>query len=90
MGKMTDEEALQRRMRIQEKFWREVGSAEHVNVPKLEDAVRKEFRGADDRLVRAQVGLMQAEGRVRVQDKVKVWINQPEASSTKDNPNSPD
>ena len=78
VSKMSGEEAMRRRMRIQAKFWREVGSAEHVNVPKLEDAVRKEFRGADDRVVRLQVRLMQAEGRVRVQDKVKVWINQPE------------
>ena len=78
MTKESDIEARRKRLKIQARFWREVGSAEHVNVPKLEDAVRKEFRGADDRVVRAQVRLMQAEGRVRVQDKVKVWISQPE------------
>ena len=48
-------------------------------MPKLEDAVKKEFKTNDARLVEAQVRLMQTEGRVRVQDKVKVWIKQPNA-----------
>jgi len=59
-------------------FWNQVGSLEHVNVPKLEDALKKEFNTNDLRLIQAQVRLMQTEGRVRVQDKVKVWIKRPE------------
>jgi hypothetical protein len=77
MGKKPEEDA-RRRIRIQARFWSQVGSAEHINLPKLEDAVRKEFGTTDDRLVEVQVRLMQAEGRVRVQEKAKVWINQPE------------
>lgn len=78
MGKMIDEEAMRRRMRIQAKFWSQVGSAEHINMPKLEDAVRREFHTEDGRLVERQVALMKSEGRVRVQEKAKVWVNQPE------------
>ena len=80
MGKGQGEEAKRKRLKIQAMFWNQVGLAEHINLPKLEDAVRKEFRGADDRLVEAQVRLMQSEGRVRVQDRVKVWVNRPEAA----------
>jgi hypothetical protein len=78
MTKESDSKTRNKRMKIQMRFWSQVGSAEHINIPKLEDAVRKEFCTASDRIVRAQVKLMQTEGRVRVQDKVKVWINQPE------------
>ncbi|MGO8807196.1 MAG: hypothetical protein ACLQO7_11465 [Candidatus Bathyarchaeia archaeon] len=78
MTKDSDSEARKKRIKIQMKFWNQVGSAEHINVPKLEDAVRKEFCTTDDRIVQGQVRLMQTEARVRVQDKVKVWINQPE------------
>jgi len=78
MTKDSDAEAQKKRKKIQMKFWNQVGSAEHINVPKLEDAVRKEFCTTDDRIVQRQVRLMQTEARVRMQDKVKVWINQPE------------
>ncbi len=78
MTKESDMEARKKRMKIQAKFWSQVGAIEHINLPKLQDAVRKEFNTADDRFVEAQVRLMQTEGRVRVQDKVKVWIKQPD------------
>jgi hypothetical protein len=78
MTKESYDQARSKRVKIQARFWSQVGTAEHINIPKLEDAVRREFCTADDRLVRAQVRLMQTEGRVRVEDKVKVWINQPE------------
>ena len=74
------EEARKKRQKIQEFFWNQVGSSEHINLPKLEDAIRREFNSKDDRLVQAQVMLMQNEGRVRVQNKVKVWIKQPNAA----------
>ncbi len=80
MAKNADEEARRKREKIQARFWNQVGSAEHINVPKLEDAIRREFDTADDRLVRTQVRLMQTEGRVRVQNRVKVWIKQPDAA----------
>jgi len=79
MTKDSEREAARKRAKIQARFWSQVGSVEHVNVPKLEDAVKKEFKTNDARLVEAQVRLMQTEGRVRVQDKVKVWIKQPNA-----------
>jgi hypothetical protein len=78
MTKESDQEAQKKRIRIQENFWSQVGSAEHVNLPKLEDAIKKEFGAADDRFVQAQVRLMQSEGRIRVQNKAKVWTKQPE------------
>ena len=70
-------EAIKKRERIQQYFWNIVGSVEHINVPKLEDAVKKEFDTDDNRVIQAQVNLMQTEGRIKVQNKVKVWIKQP-------------
>ena len=58
-------------------FWNQVGAVEHVNVPKLKDALRKEFKETDDRFIDAQIKLMQTEARIRVQNNVKVWIKQP-------------
>ncbi|MGA2680367.1 MAG: hypothetical protein ABSF44_01045 [Candidatus Bathyarchaeia archaeon] len=78
MTKESDKEALKKRIRIQEKFWSQVGAVEHVNLPKLEDAIKKEFGAVDTRFVQMQVRLMQSEGRIRVQDKAKIWIKQPE------------
>jgi hypothetical protein len=73
-----DQTDAQKRTKIQRQFWSIVGSAEHINIPKLEDAIRKEFRTQDSRLIEAQIRLMQTEGRIRVQEKNKVWIKQPE------------
>ena len=74
MVKNIDE---QKRAKIQQHFWSIVGSVEHVNVPKLEDAIRKEFHTEDSRLIDAQIKLMQTESKIRVQEKNKVWIKQP-------------
>ena len=78
MAKNSGSETSRKRAKIQARFWSQVGSVEHVNVPKLEDAIKKEFNTEDPRLVQAQVRLMQTEGRIKVQDKVKVWIKQPD------------
>jgi hypothetical protein len=75
---ISEAEAKKKRLKIQRRFWAIVGVAEHINVPKLEDALRKEFHSSEDRLIRSQVDLMQTEGRIRVQDRVKVWIEQPQ------------
>lgn len=77
MIKCSDIDSLKKREKIQKRFWNKVGSAEHINLPKLEDAITKEFATNDDRLIHLQVRLMQTEGRVRIQNKVKVWIRQP-------------
>jgi hypothetical protein len=69
-------EATKRR-KIQTSFWNIVGSAEHINIPKLEDAIKKEFRTTDPRQIKTQITLMQNEGRIKVQNNVKVWIKQP-------------
>ena len=69
--------AQKKRARIQAMFWSQVGAVEHINLPKLKDAVRKEFHTSDDRFVATQVKLMQSEGRIRVHDKVKVWVKAP-------------
>lgn len=75
MARDLDEQ--KKRERIQCHFWGIVGSVEHINLPKLEDAIRKEFRCSDNRFVESQVRLMQTEGRIRAQAKNKVWIKQP-------------
>ncbi len=79
MGKDFDLEAQKGRQRVQVCFWNVVGAAEHINIPKLEDAIKKEFHTADERIVESQIRLMQTEGRIKVQNKVKVWIKQPAA-----------
>jgi hypothetical protein len=79
MIKGFDSVAQRKRHKVQVHFWNIVGSVEHVNIPKLEDALRKEFCTSDDRLIKTQIGLMQTEGRIRVQNNVKVWIKQPPA-----------
>lgn len=75
----SEKEALQKREKIQSLFWNQVGSVEHISLPKLEDAIRKEFNYAENRFIQTQVRLMQTEGRIRVQSRVKVWIKQPNA-----------
>jgi hypothetical protein len=73
----TDAEAQKKRLKIQTAFYNIVGSAEHINIPKLEDAIKKEFHTTDDRVIQAQIKQMQNEGRIRVQQTNKVWIKQP-------------
>jgi hypothetical protein len=73
-------EALKKREKIQNHFWNQVGSVEHISLPKLEDAIRKEFDCKDDRSIQAQIKLMQTEARIRVESRVKVWIKQPNAN----------
>ncbi len=77
MTKPSKHNDAKKRMNIQSHFWNEVGSVEHISLPKLENAVRKEFNVDDDRFVRAQIDLMQTEQRIRVENRVKVWIKEP-------------
>jgi hypothetical protein len=77
MAKPSVSDLQRKRQKIQTYFWGIVGSAEHINIPKLEDALRKEFHTTNDRLIDQQIKLMQTEGRIRVQETVKVWIKQP-------------
>lgn len=66
-----------KRQKIQTYFYNIVGTVEHINIPKLEDAIQKEFHTTDKRQIDLQVRLMQTEGRIRVQENAKVWIRQP-------------
>ena len=77
MAKASDKDTQQKRQKVQVYFWSIVGADEHISLPKLEDAVKKEFKCSDDRFVQAQIKFMQTEARIRVQSRVKVWINQP-------------
>ncbi len=79
MTKPIAKESQRKREKIQETFWSEVGAVEHISLPKLEDAISKEFNSRDDKFVEAQVKLMQTEARIREQSRVKVWIKQPSA-----------
>jgi hypothetical protein len=75
--KHSELEDIKKREKIQNHFWNEVWNVEHISLPKLKNAVRKEFNYKDDRSVQAQIGLMQTEQRIRIESRVKVWIKQP-------------
>jgi hypothetical protein len=81
MGKNFGLKAQKGRERIQAYFWSITGAAEHINIPKLKYAIKKEFHTIDERFVEAQIRLMQTEKRIKVQNKVKVWIKQPTAKT---------
>jgi hypothetical protein len=70
-------EERKKREKIQNHFWNQIGSIEHISLPKLQDAIRKEFNCKNDRFIKDQIKLMQTEARIRVQTRVKVWIKQP-------------
>jgi hypothetical protein len=78
--KPSEPEDLKKREKIQNHFWNEVGSVEHISLPKLKNAVRKEFKYKDDRCIQAQIELMQTEARIRIESKLKVWIKPPRTS----------
>jgi hypothetical protein len=82
MAKHSDAESLRKREKIQNHFWNQVGSKEHISLPMLEDAVKKEFNYKDDRSIQAQINLMQTEARIRVESRVKVWIKQPKSGGS--------
>ena len=78
--KTSEPEDVKKREKIQNHFWNEVGSSEHISLPKLKDTVTKEFRHINDRAVQTQIELMQKEARIRIESKVKVWIKPPHTS----------
>jgi len=80
MAKHSDVESLKKRERIQVHFWNQVGAEEHISLPMLEDAIKKEFNYKNDRFIQVQVKLMQTEAKIRVESRVKVWIKQPDTN----------
>ena len=78
----TKLEDQKKREKIQKQFWKEVGSVEHTSLPKLKNAIEREFKGKDDRFVLGQIKLMQTEARIRIESKVKVWIKMPQKRDT--------
>jgi len=77
MTRHSELEALKIREEIQRHFWNEVGTVEHISLPKLKNAIEREFKCKDDRFVQAQIDLMQTEARIRMESRVKVWIKKP-------------
>ena len=77
MTRHSELQDVKKREKIQNHFWNEVGDVEHISLPKLKNAVKKEFNYEDDRSVQAQIGFMQTEQRIRIESRVKVWIKQP-------------
>ena len=71
MSKNSEVKDRKKREKIQIHFWNIVGVVEHINIPKLEDAIRKEFKTDDDRFIQTQINLMQTEAKIRVQRKNK-------------------
>lgn len=82
MAKNRVKEDFKKREKIQTNFWNQVGSEEHISVPMLQDAIKKEFNKKDDRFIKAQIKLMQTEARIRIESRVKVWIKQPNTNFT--------
>ena len=83
---MTDKQDIEnehKRLKIQQYFFEIVGTSEHINIPKLEAVVRKEFKCNDDRFVRTQIELLQTEGRIKIQNNAKVWIKLPTSKTGK-------
>ena len=78
MTRRLEPGCAKKREKVQNRLWNEVGSIEHISLPRLKDTVKKEFNLKDDRLVQAQVDLMQTERRIRIESRVKVWIKQPQ------------
>ena len=77
MTRHAEPDDLKKREKIQRQFWNEIGSVEHTSMPKLKNAIEREFNRKDDRFVLAQIKLMQTEGRIRIESRVKVWIKKP-------------
>lgn len=77
MTKHAVAEDQKKRESIQRHFWNEVGAVEHISLPKLKNALAKEFKCSDDRLIQAQIELMQTEARIKIESRVKVWIKKP-------------
>ena len=78
MTKNSEVEDQKKREKIQNHFWKIVGADEHISLPMLKDAVKKEFKYKDDRSVQTQIKLMQTEAKIRIQSRVKVWIKEPQ------------
>jgi hypothetical protein len=78
MTKNSEVEDQKKREKIQNHFWNIVGADEHISLPMLNDAVKKEFKYKDDRSVQTQIKLMQTEAKIRIQSRVKVWIKEPQ------------
>ena len=70
-------EFINKREQIQNYFWGIVGSEEHTSLPKLKNAIIREFKNCDDRFVKSQINLMQTESRIKIGSRVKVWIKKP-------------
>ena len=77
MVKDAELDFLKKREKIQNYFWNIVGAEEHTSLPKLKHAIIKEFKNDGDRFVQLQIKLMQTEGRVKIESRVKVWIKKP-------------
>ena len=82
MSEHSEVEDQKKRGRIQSHFWDEVGAVEHISLPKLKNAIEKEFNCKDDRFVLRQIRLMQTEGKIRIESEVKVWIKKPPSRDT--------
>jgi hypothetical protein len=79
MTKHAESEDLKKREKIQRHFWNEVGTVEHISLPKLKNAIKRELKCKDDRFIQAQIELMQTEARIKIESRVKVWIKKPKA-----------
>lgn len=77
MTKRLKPKGLQKRDKIQRQFWKEVGAVEHISLPRLKNAIKREFKYREDRLIQAQIDLMQTEKRIKIESRVKVWIKEP-------------
>ena len=74
MTKHAESEDLKKREKIQRQFWNEVGAVEHISLPKLKNAIKRELKCKDDRFIQAQIELMQTEARIKIESKSKCGL----------------
>ncbi len=77
-------EALRRREKTHRVCWENVDAAGFISLLMLKRAISDEFGDVADRFILTQMKLMQAERRIRIDVKFRVWVKEPHASETKE------
>jgi hypothetical protein len=77
MPRYSELEALAKREKIHRFWWNNVGAEGHISLPMLTKGISDEFGCKDNRSILTQVKVMQAELRIHIDMKFRVWIKEP-------------
>ena len=75
-------EARRRREKIHRVCWENVDATGFISLPMLKKAISDEFWDAADRSILTQMKLMQAERRIHIDVKFRVWVKDPRTPKT--------